>query len=243
MTAPDDFSECYQDLLDGVYDCVDCIVLNAYFIMAQTPGGFRTWWRSLMGSDDQLDNTHLMRFAGRFARRVRAYTEKNSIPLIECKRGERKHEIAQQYFPTDPDFKGIFCIIAGRAPTPVWDIKRFDNGILDIRKKVPQPYVNHYSFHIMDPDWGHITIKLCPHPPFNAQIMLNGHEYVARQAIKKNIVFTKEGNCFTQLSDAAGLSGVAETMRASSSVGRLVQVCEGWIYSACLIFDLDLDEQ
>jgi len=49
---------------------------------------------------------------------------------------------------------------------------------MDITKKTPQPYVNQYSFHIMDHEWGHLVIKLCPHPPFTAQIMLNGHEYV-----------------------------------------------------------------
>ena len=43
-------------------------------------------------------------------------------------------------------------------------------------------YVNHYSFHIMDPQWGHVTIKMSGHPPFAAQVMLNGHEYVACQA-------------------------------------------------------------
>jgi hypothetical protein len=36
------------------------------------------------------------------------------------------------------------------------------------------PYVNHYSFHILDPDWGHITVKISGHPPFPAQVMLNG---------------------------------------------------------------------
>ena len=41
-------------------------------------------------------------------------------------------------------------------------------------------YVNHYSFHIIDPEWGHVTIKMSGHPPFGAQIILNGHEYVAR---------------------------------------------------------------
>jgi hypothetical protein len=44
------------------------------------------------------------------------------------------------------------------------------------------PYVNHYSFHILDPDWGHLTIKISGHPPFPAQVILNGHEYVACQA-------------------------------------------------------------
>ncbi|HLB76893.1 MAG TPA: hypothetical protein VJO72_07655, partial [Candidatus Dormibacteraeota bacterium] len=43
-------------------------------------------------------------------------------------------------------------------------------------------FVNHYSFHIMDPAWGHVTIKMSGHPPFGAQVILNGHEYVAAQA-------------------------------------------------------------
>jgi hypothetical protein len=95
----------------------------------------------------------------------------------------------------------------------------------------------------MDPEWGHMIIKLCPHPPFNAQIILNGHEYMARQAQRCRLAFTKEGNCFTEVTDATGLARIADTMRASSSVGRLVRVCERWIYSACLCFTLDLSEQ
>jgi len=55
----------YVDFLDNTYDCVDRIVLNAYFRMGQMTGGFRTWWRQLIGSDDNLDNAHLLRMAGR----------------------------------------------------------------------------------------------------------------------------------------------------------------------------------
>jgi len=58
-------------------------VLNAYFPLGHNPGGFRVWWRRLPdGSDEQLDNTHLMRFAGRFARRVKAWANANDVPLI-----------------------------------------------------------------------------------------------------------------------------------------------------------------
>jgi len=105
------------------------------------------------------------------------------------------------------------------------------------------PYVNHYSFHILDPDWGHITIKISGHPPFPAQVMLNGHEYVACQARKAGIDFTKEGNCFTYIADAAGLAKIAETLSRQRTIGRLSQVCERWIYTACLCFVLDLEEQ
>jgi len=240
---PDQFCSYYQEYLDGTYDCVDRIVLNAYFCLAQSPGGFRTWWRQLTGSDETLDDTHLMRLAGRFSRRIHAYAKKQGIPLIHCQPGEDKHELAQQHLPQDPAFRGVFCIIAGLAPAPIFHVHRFNSGAIDIRTKTPYPYVNHYSFHILDPEWGHLTIKLCPHPPFPAQIMLNGHEYVARQAQKAQLPFTKEGNCFTQVTDAPGLARIADTMRASSSVGRLVRVCERWIYSACLCFALDLSEQ
>ena len=64
----DEFSSHYADLLAGRYDCVDRIVLNAYNTLCYTAGGFRTWWRWLYGTDDDLDNAHLMRLAGRFAR-------------------------------------------------------------------------------------------------------------------------------------------------------------------------------
>lgn len=243
MVMPDDFSEYYTEFLESTYDSVDRIVLNAYFYMAQSNGGFRTWWRRLMGGEDNLDNTHLMRFAGRFARRIRAYAEKNKIPLIFCQRGERKHDIAKKYIPTNPTFRGVFCILVGRSPALVREVKQCSNGVPHITKKTPLPYVNHYSFHIIDSEWGHLTIKLCPHPPFNAQIILNGHEYMANQAKKEKIQFIKEGNCFTDLSDAAGLARVADTMRAPCSVGRMVQVCERWIYSACLCFALDTEAQ
>ena len=41
----DSLSERYEDLLTGSYDCVDRIVLSAYFRMGHDPGGFRWWWR------------------------------------------------------------------------------------------------------------------------------------------------------------------------------------------------------
>ena len=238
----DEYSDYYADLLDNTYDCVDRIVLNAYFRMGQAAGGFRTWWRQLMGSDDDLDNAHLMRMAGRFSRRVRAHAKAHQIPLVDCQPGERKHEIAEEYLPKDASFSGVFLILVARAPAPVWDVQCSKSGkVVNLARKYP--YVNHYSFHILDPDWGHVMIKMSGHPPFGAQVILNGHEYVACQARKDGIQFTKEGNCFTQISDATRLAQIADTLSSPDSIGRLTQVCERWIYSACLCFGLDLAEQ
>jgi hypothetical protein len=239
----DELTERYGDLLTGSYDCVDRIVLNAYFSLGHNPGGFRVWWRRWHeGSDEELDNTHLMRMAGRFARRVRAWANAHQVPVIDCRRGERKHQLAEEYLASHSVGPGVFLILVARASVAVWEVTRSSSGvILNLAKKMT--FVNHYSFHVMDPEWGHVTIKMSGHPPFAAQVILNGHEYVAAQASAAGIGFTKQGNCFTRVADPAGLAQVADTLSHPATIGRLSQVCDRWIYSVCLCFGLDLAEQ
>jgi len=238
----DDLRQRYDELLDGTYDCVDRIVLNAYNRFCYSAGGFREWWRRLMnGSDEHLDNAHLMRMAGRFSRRVRGFAKAHGLPVIDCRRGERKHDLAEDYLATHTVKRGLFLILVGRAEVPLWDVRRAGSGSVFLKQK--KAYVNHYSFHIMDPEWGHITIKIGGHPPFGAQIILNGHEYVACRANKAKLDFSKEGNCFTQITDSTRLARIADTLADDKAIGRLSQVCERWIYSACLCFALDFEEQ
>src|SRR6516162_6853116 len=59
------------------------------------------------------------------------------------------------------------------------------------RKKKADALCEPLFVSILDPDWGHLTIKISGHPPFPAQVILNGHEYVACQARKAGIAFTK----------------------------------------------------
>ena len=243
MPATDVFTERYSDLLNGSYDCVDRIVLNGYVRMLQSGGGFRQWWRSVHGTLDGLDDTHLMRFAGRFARRVWAGAKRQNIPVLQKKRDEEIAETVKELCPADPNFRGVFCIVVQRMPNSVWGVVVYSNGNLHFKRKQPHPYVNHYSFHIQDPDWGHICITVCPHAPFNVQVILNGHEYVARQARQQDVSFTQQGNCFTHSANLAGLERLADTLRSPSAIGPLREVCERWLYSACLCYLFPVVEQ
>jgi hypothetical protein len=173
---------------------------------------------------------------------VRAWANAHQVPVIECKRGERKHQLAEEYLASHSVGPGVFLILVARASAAVWALTRSRSGVIvNLAKKMA--FVNHYSFHIMDPQWGHVTIKMSGHPPFAAQVILNGHEYVAAQAGAAGIGFTQQGNCFTAVADPAGLAQVADTLSQQATVGRLSQVCDQWIYSACLCFGLDLAEQ
>jgi len=81
------------------------------------------------------------------------------------------------------------------------------------------------------------------HPPFGAQIILNGHDYLSCAANHSGLTVTKQANCFVQTSDAASLTKIADTLSEPETEGRLRQLCDRWIYTSCLIFALDLEEQ
>src|SRR5215471_18465813 len=128
MTASDAFSKYYAELLQGSYDCVDRVVLNAYFPLAQSGGGVRTWWRCLRGDDLTLDDEHLREMAGTFSRRLHAFCAKQRIPLFEAHARDRKHQLAQPYLPSNPKFYGLFLVIKSNAPAPIWQVKRNREG-------------------------------------------------------------------------------------------------------------------
>jgi hypothetical protein len=157
----------------------------------------------------------------------------------DCRVGEPKHEIGEEFLRNTTVREGLFLILVSRAPAPVCDV----HPNRRITRNKPAAYVNHYSFHILDPDWGHITIKISGHPPFPAQVILKGHEYMDRRARKAGILFIRDGNCFTHISDLPGFARIAETLTDESAIGRIAAVCRRWIYSTCVNWALDAEER
>lgn len=239
MKAKDSFSEHYEPILHGSYDCIDRIVLNAYIQMLLTPGGLRNWYRLLKGSDDGLTTAFLMRLAGRFSRRVQQFCKQRNIPLMYFSTGERKHEHAEALIPADPCFTGIFAIFVSRAPSLIWEVKNFKSGAINIVRKQKTSLVNHYYFHIIDESWGHITIRMCAHPPFSCNVILNGHEWVERHQGVQDLEVVKESNCFVSYNNGEELTQIADTLKTN---GQFDQVCNRWIYS-CLWFVMDKKQQ
>ena len=137
-------------------DRIECVLPNA-----GQRRGFRNWWRLLSGSDQGLDNAHFMRLAGQFSHRLRVWANAHQIPVVDRTVGERKHEIAEEYLSTHELRPGLFMILVFRSPALVWDVQITGAGkIGNIESKKPRLYVNHCHFQILDPEWGHITIKM-----------------------------------------------------------------------------------
>src|SRR5260370_30965079 len=90
--------------------------------MGHDLGGFRLWWRQVTGSDNTLENAHLMRMAGRFSRRIRGYAKAHGIPVIDCSVGARKHDLAEEHLAKTKITQRLFLVLIGRAQAPVWAV-------------------------------------------------------------------------------------------------------------------------
>ena len=241
---PDDFSAYIAELLNGTYDCVDRISLRGYFPLGQTSGGLLTWWNKLYPGR-LLTQEQLRRLSGDLGRRINAYyAGKQGIALHYFEIGDKsKHAKAEKLRPADPNFQGLFAIFVAKGPALVWQAKNNRQGKIVLRRPKKWPLVYHYHFHIIDREWGHITIKMSGHPPFGLQISLNGHEWVQRQAQKQAISWVKEGNCFVGGSDLAGINRLAQGLDGVRGLARLAQVVDRWVYSTCLCFALNREQQ
>jgi hypothetical protein len=69
-----------------------------------------------------------MRMAGRFSRRVRAWAGAQGVPVIDCKRGERKHQLAEEYLASHPVGTGVFA----SAIVLTYDPDRYTGHPIDV---------------------------------------------------------------------------------------------------------------
>jgi len=155
-----------------------------------------------------------------------------------------KYEIARERRPQDPKFRGVFAVLVGRAPAPVWEVRRNDRDqITGLQHPEHWPHVQHYYFQILDPQWGHVVVRLCGYPPWGAQVIVNGHEWVERAACAQRLRVAKAGNCFVEGSDFAALDRLAAQLTAPEFGSQLQGLCARWLGSACLCFALPVAEQ
>lgn len=243
MASIDDLTRELSGLLEGHYDCMDRISLNGFFRMGATSGGLLTWWNALTGGAP-LTADKLRGLAGTFSRRVRAWAEKNKVPLLDLPVGDTtKHEQAEKLQPKDSAFTGVFAVFVARAPALTWEVYTNPKGKVVLYRPKRGTLVNHYYFHIVDPQWGHVMVRICGHPPFAARVALNGHEWVERTARQGGVSFAKCSNCFVEGSELGAVNRIAARLLAPGAILGLTEVCERWIYSACLCFGLTREEQ
>ena len=63
-----------------------------------------------------------------------------------------------------------------------------------------------------------MTIRLCGYPPFGAQVILNGHELVEREAAGMQATVTKSGNCFIEGGNFDAINRLASGLNCAPAI-------------------------
>lgn len=121
---------------------------------------------------------------------VRGYAKPHGIPVIDFSGGQHKHDLAEEYLAkttvtelvSDSGWSSSGTGVGCQRKAP-YRTKKAD--------ALRQPlFVPHSRPRLGASDHQDQRASAVP-----AQVMLNGHKYIACQARKAGLSFTKEGNC------------------------------------------------
>ncbi|MBE7473203.1 MAG: hypothetical protein HS114_29075 [Anaerolineales bacterium] len=135
--------------------------------------------------------------------------------------------MAEQYKPQDPAFVGLFLVIISRASGVVWDVKRTSDGRVHGLTRHYRS-INHIFFHLIDPEWGHITIRISSHPRLRRWLFSMGTNiWLVRPISRANSELTS--NCFSDIMTAADLTWLLRPLVSHPPKGNWVKSANaGW---------------
>jgi DNA-binding transcriptional ArsR family regulator len=197
-------------------ECIDRLYLNLYVPILQQPAGVGHFWIRHRGH--RFASSSLMAPMTRdFVVSVERFAEREGIPLITFKKGQRKEDIAKEHLARFSRDEGILFIGKAQEKASVTRTEKRRNpktgGTYPWLVKTTS-IVNQYYFYCVDRDFGPFFLKLCSYFPYNGKLCINGHEYVKRQLGKHGIAFEALDNGILSCEDPSRLQHICDEISA-----------------------------
>ncbi len=214
-----------NDVLDGhvrlSVDCVDRVLLNAYVPTLQTSGGVAYFMREHLGLP--IPSPAVMEKIGnRFRREVRAFAERQDIPILHLKKpdrtrwDDRKLDHVRPYLEQAEreGYFGVVAIVAAQEFAWVFSAKdrTKEKGAAWFDFVKEQRRVGVYYFYVNDPEFGPGFVKIVTYFPYPAKVWVNGHEWAKRQATKAGLAYTSLANGFATCANPTSLQRICDRL-------------------------------
>jgi hypothetical protein len=161
-----------------------------------------------------------------YHRWVEAFARKRHIPMEWSEKGVRKEDYVHPYLQRmeRQNFFGVYFILKSmemgpsfRSALPHFPVQDPDYRII-ARQRCR--YTHDY-FYIRDEVLGPLSLCVGSFLPFQITYYLNGHHYIERELLRRNIAFRKDDNAFLAVADPKVLQAAAERFRADIIRKRL----------------------
>jgi hypothetical protein len=198
-------------------DSIDRMYMNVYVPELQTEGSMAYFFREHRGHP--FASSALMSPMSRaFVNSINRFAQAQDIPIVHFRRNERKEDVAKVYLRDFPETEGVLFIGVAQEKTRVVRTQKRKNprtGAVYPWLKMSTAMVNQYYFYCLDRDFGPIFLKFGSYFPYNAKLLINGHEYAKRQLDQRGVAYEALDNGFLSCEDPVRLQRICDGLSAS----------------------------
>jgi hypothetical protein len=202
------------------YSCFDRLLLNGWIRSLQWGGGVVSFLRDRRQAP-RVTPHYLRQISGDYHHGLEQYAQENGLAIVEPPRDVRREDWVTPSYRSLGEQPGVAVILRCRERARV--AVCYPKQAYQIEPA--WRFVNLYYFYLQDAELGRFFVRLCPYFPFNAQVCLNGHEWLARQLQREGIAFRKQDNAFVACADPARLQALADSFSSAHIITRV----EPWL--------------
>jgi hypothetical protein len=201
------FLDKYRDKTTGIISVFDRIIFKGYLPLTYPVAAEKFLSRQ---------NTLICNFKA-FTKKQTDLLKNHALKLAEqAKRPyeykpriKGKDDYAKAIALRDNITEGLVCVLACNEENHSFGM-RYGKGRPVLVRNSPQCLTLYYYY--MDRYFGLMHIRLSTWLPFNIQVYINGHEWLARQMQHKKIHFEQWENCFTTIDDCCHAQRISDKL-------------------------------
>lgn len=197
----------HQEKITGVISVFDRIILKGYLPFSYPDSAEQFFSRNNMLLKDF--KTFTMTQTDTLKKHAIQFADKAGRPYEYIREHIRKEEYVRSIAKRDNVTQGLVCVLAVNE----------ENHTFALRYGKDRPHLQRCSprcltlyFYFLDRHFGFMHVRLSTWLPFNIQIYLNGHEWLARQLAAKTIGYKQMENAFVSIDDTSAAQSIAERM-------------------------------
>jgi hypothetical protein len=228
----DTFFSIHQDAILGTLTMFDRVILKGHLTGLFPDGAFaRFLWKQGVLLKDfkpyvEAATKSLKEHAEQVAREAgRRFTYLQSATTKRS--GQSKEDMARSIAEEEGITEGLICVFSVLEPCTSFVVRgnHKTHRLEAVRKRRK---CLHFYFYLLDPELGFMHIRLQSWFPFEIQVYINGHEWLAQEMERQGIAYKRYANCFTHIDDLEAAQKLCERF-AHRRWPRILNALARWV--------------
>jgi hypothetical protein len=219
-----DFVRHHRESIRFGYRCFDRMLCNVMIQRLQWPAAVVRFFKDFRQAGD-LTPSYFRTISSQYHTWLTERALALGVPIVEPPPKVRREEWVEPFFRSLDGEDGTAVILKCRERARVAVSFPSQGNFIDLVWR----YVNVYYFYLQDPLCGRMFVRVCPYFPFNAQVCLNGHQWLARRLRQEGIAFRQKDNAFVDCADPQRLQQLADTFSPEPVTQAVDHILTQWL--------------